>query len=221
MAAETTTVLAEGSRLTQSGAILSDLEILERLIADEERCIFVSPLIDPMVQLGPSSLDVRLGSKVTVTRAFSATHIDLTAAKEQVRGQVARYSEVRNVTSDAPFVLHPGEFALGETLEFLRLPKDIAARLEGRSSFGRLGIQVHATAGFVDPGFEGPLTFELMNSGRLPVRLKPGLRLAQLCFFPIHNVQVTYPDKPYTKYGGTLGVDLTRIDEDPEIPESR
>jgi len=200
-------------------AILSDLKILERLVAEDDKCIFVSPLIDPSTEIGPSSLDVRLGTELVITRTTSSTHIDLTVSKGEVERQVKEYSAHWRVRPEDTFVLHPGEFALAETLEFIRLPRDIAARLEGRSSVGRLGLQVHATAGFVDPGFEGVLTFELINSGRLPVRLRPGIRLGQLCFFHVDDVQVPYGDRPSNKYGGRLGVELTKIYEDPEIPE--
>jgi dCTP deaminase len=99
----------------------------------------------------------------------------------------------------------------------MRLPRDIAGRLEGRSSLGRLGLQVHATAGFVDPGFEGILTFELINSGKLPVRVFPGMRLGQICFFRVPDVQALYQKKRLSKYAGGLGVVFTQIQNDPEI----
>jgi len=112
-------------------------------------------------------------------------------------------------------VMHPGEFVLASTLEYFRLPRDLAGRLEGRSSLGRLGLQVHATAGFVDPGFHGNLTFELINSGSLPVRIAPGFRLGQMCFFPVQNVQVPYEGK----YAGSISAEASRIEEDSEIPD--
>ena len=121
------------------------------------------------------------------------------------------------IRPDGHVVLHPGEFTLASTLEFFRLPRDIAGRLEGRSSLGRLGLQVHATAGFVDPGFEGTLTFELINSGKLPLKISPGVRLGQICFFRVAEVQVGYLDKVNSKYGGRLGTEISRIHEDPEI----
>ena len=113
-------------------------------------------------------------------------------------------------------MLHPGEFALASTLEYISLPLDIAGRLEGRSSIGRLGLQVHATAGFVDPGFYGTLTFELINSGRIPLTLSPGERLGQICFFRVLDVQVGYADKLYAKYFGSHGVELSKKHADPE-----
>ena len=198
--------------------LLSDLEILQRLVADGERCIFVSPLIDPMNQLGPSSLDLHVGADLSVTRTIESTHIDLNTTKEEVKRQIGEYFQVRRIEHGGPFVLHPGEFTLASTLEYIRLPKDIAARLEGRSSFGRLGLQIHATAGFVDPGFEGTLTFELINSGKLPVKLRPGIRLGQICFYKVERVQVGYMEKLNSKYGRKYHVELSRVDGDPEIP---
>jgi dCTP deaminase len=202
----------------RSAGLLSDLQIMERLVAPDERCVFVSPIIDLVDQLGPSSLDVRLGTEFVTTRSSGMTHIDLRpAAGSAVKQALGEYSVMRQIPLSGRFVLHPGEFALGHTLEFIRLPRDIAARLEGRSSLGRMGIQIHATAGYVDPGFEGALTFELMNSGKLPVSLSPGIRLGQLCFFEVEPVEVPYLKKRYSKYGGRLGVESARVFEDPEI----
>lgn len=196
--------------------LLSDLEILERLVAEEPYLVFVSPLIDPTTQLGPSSLDLRLGLDLVTTRVIASTHIDLTAGKQKLNEQKSRYMRKVRLRPNDDFVLHPGEFVLASTLEFIRLPMDIAGRLEGRSSLGRLGLQVHATAGFVDPGFEGSLTFELINSGKLPVKIFPGIRLGQLCLFKIKDVQVPYTKKSHSKYA-RLGVELTHIENDPEI----
>jgi dCTP deaminase len=101
--------------------------------------------------------------------------IDLRQESSQLALDVKRHYVKYRVGPADDFVLHPGEFTLGSTLEYLKLPLDIAGRLEGRSTFGRLGLQVHSTAGFVDPGFEGVLTFEFMNIGKLPLQLSPGL----------------------------------------------
>lgn len=199
-----------------SYGLLSDVQILERLVATDEKCIFISPLVNPSAQLGPSSLDLHLGTELCTTRITNATHIDLTE-KDTVESQLADYYKKRRVTPPDNFVLHPGEFALASTLEFIKLPIDIAGRLEGRSSLGRLGLQVHATAGFVDPEFMGTLTFELINAGRLPLKISPGLRLGQICFFNVTEVQVGYMSKTNSKYGGKLGVEPSRIYDDPEI----
>jgi dCTP deaminase len=178
---------------------------------------FVTPLIDPVVQLGPSSLDVRLGTELRTTRTVSVTHVDLTKNVEELQRRIADYFEPQRAASGEEFVLHPGQFALAATLEYIRLPPDIAGRIEGRSSFGRLGLQVHATAGFIDPGFEGTLTFELINAGNLPTSFSPGLRLGQVCFFGIKAAEIPYMSKAHGKYGGRLSVETSRIAQDPKI----
>ncbi|MCG8409018.1 MAG: dCTP deaminase [Phycisphaerales bacterium] len=204
------------------GTLLSDLEILDRITRiDNDSCIFITPLIDPDVQLGPSSLDVRLSTKLEVPVTLDVTHIDLAVRRQadSVKARVERNFQSRAIEPEGRFVLHPGEFSLGSTLEFIRLPCDIAARLEGRSSIARLGLEVHSTAGFVDPGYEGELTFELKNVGRLPVVLRPGLRVAQLCFFRLSNVERPYNSKPHQKYGGSVGPRRSGIDKDPELSQ--
>lgn len=201
-------------------SLLTDLEILERLVeSNDEKCIFISPLIHPGIQLGPSSLDIHLGTEMTSTQISSNESIDLTKNKAQLESIVDRYTIKKQIGPGDHYVLHPGEFTLASTLEYIKLPLDIAGRLEGRSSIGRLGLQVHATAGFVDPGFEGTLTFEFINSGKLPLIVKPGLRLGQICFFKTNQVQVGYMDKPGSKYGGHMGTESSRIYHDPEIGE--
>lgn len=198
--------------------LLSDIQIMRRLVEEDEQCIFVSPLVNPAAQIGPSSLDVHLGVEIKVPIAADETHVDLTKTETNAsRGMKPSHVRVLRLGVDGAFVLHPGEFTLASTLEFIRLPRDIAARLEGRSSLARLGVSVHATAGFVDPGFEGQLTFELTNVSKLPVRLKPGLRLAQLCFFKISACQVPYDVRKHSKYGGAFGPVLSKIDEDSEF----
>jgi len=200
-------------------SILSDLEILKRLVDEPKKRIFVSPLIDPRRQIGPSSLDLRLGFEFVGTRALQVTHIDLASkrAGNDLSERKEQYFERQRLDLDETYVLHPGAFLLASTLEFIRLPGDIAGRLEGRSSLGRLGLQVHATAGFVDPGFEGVLTFELINSGKLPVTVFPGMRLGQICFFHLRDVEVPYRKKGGDKYAGGLGVLFTQVENDPEI----
>lgn len=198
-------------------ALLSDIEILKRLVSEsDDECIFISPLLKPIEQIGPASLDLRLGSELIVMNNIALSEIDLTSLdKELLRRQIEKYSKKIWIKPDEYFVLHPGEFTLAQTLEYIRLPKDIAGRLEGRSSFGRLGLQIHCTAGFIDPQFKGNLTFELINSGRLPLKLRPGIRLGQICFFKVKNVQVGYTDKPFSKYSGTLGVSESKLPDDP------
>jgi dCTP deaminase len=184
------------------------------LVAEDPDCVFVSPLINPALQLGPSSLDLHLGSELSKISAEDCAHLDLTE-KQNLRRDLDRLSRIRRIGPQEKFVLHPGEFALGSTLEFFRLPNHIAGRLEGRSSLGRLGLQIHATAGFVDPGFAGTLTFELINSGDLPLKIAPGLRVGQICFFRMSAAECGYLEKVSSKYGGAFGVRTSRFFDDP------
>ncbi|MEY4435012.1 MAG: hypothetical protein RIR16_1052, partial [Actinomycetota bacterium] len=116
------------------------------------------------------------------------------------------------VAPDEPFILHPGEFVLGSTYEFVSLPDNIAARLEGKSSLGRLGLLTHSTAGFVDPGFKGHVTLELSNVATLPIKLWPGMKIGQLCFFQLSSPSETpYGSAKYSnRYQGQRGPTASR-----------
>jgi dCTP deaminase len=149
---------------------LSDGTIM-RLV--REGRIRIDPWDESLVQ--PASVDLRLGGSFRVFHNHRASAIDL-------RDPPDNLSEEVKVGKDEAFVIHPGEFVLGRTLEWVELPDDIVARIEGKSSLGRLGLIVHATAGFVDPGFKGSLTLELANLTRIPIRLYCGLPIAQLSF---------------------------------------
>ncbi|HEX5728758.1 dCTP deaminase, partial [Microbacterium sp.] len=113
---------------------------------------------------------------------------------------------------DEPFILHPGEFVLGSTFELITLPDDIAARLEGKSSLGRLGLLTHSTAGFIDPGFTGHVTLELSNVATLPIKLWPGMKIGQLCFFRLSSpTENPYGSGPYgNRYQGQRGPTASR-----------
>lgn len=203
--------------------ILNELQILARMVdPDPDRRIVVRPLIDPIQQFGPSSLDLRMGSDFKVIRTSRMTHLDPLKPLDSIELDVARYTETIAIRPGEEFVLHPGEFALASTLEYIRLPSDVAARLEGRSTWGRLGLEVHATAGFVDPGFAGALTFELKNAGKVPIPLYAGLRVAQLCFFQLGEPsRLPYSAKRYTKYAGQMGTAGSQYFRDPEYTALR
>jgi dCTP deaminase len=128
----------------------------------------------------PSSIDVRLDRFFRVFNNSRYTHIDPALQQDDLTTQV-------EPDGDEPFVLHPGEFVLGSTLEVVTLPDDLAARLEGKSSLGRLGLLTHSTAGFVDPGFSGHITLELSNVANLPITLWPGMKIGQLCMFRLSS----------------------------------
>jgi dCTP deaminase len=155
--------------------LLSDRDIRAELAAGR---VLLEPYDDEMLQ--PSSVDVRLDRYFRVFENHRYPHID--PAEEQPE-------LTREVVPDKgePFILHPGEFVLGSTYEGVTLPDDIAARLEGKSSLGRLGLLTHSTAGFIDPGFAGHVTLELSNVATLPIKLWPGMKIGQLCFFQLSS----------------------------------
>ncbi|RMH71896.1 MAG: dCTP deaminase [Actinomyces sp.] len=175
--------------------ILSDRTLRAQLDAGR---IVIDPLGDNALQ--PSSIDLRLDRWFRVFRNHTMSHID-------VKENLEELTELVSVAEDEPFILHPGEFVLGSTLERVVVPDDLVARLEGKSSLGRLGLLIHSTAGFVDAGFAGQLTLELSNVANLPITLYPGMKIGQISF-----MQMTTPaDKPYgsgelgSKYQGQVG----------------
>src|SRR3954452_3336579 len=128
----------------------------------------------------PSSIDVRLDKFFRVFDNHKYPHIDPAADQSELTREV-------EVANDETFVLHPGEFVLGSTFELVGLPDDLAGRLEGKSSLGRLGLLTHSTAGFIDPGFNGHITLELSNVANLPITLWPGMKIGQLCLFRLSS----------------------------------
>ena len=130
--------------------------------------------------LQPSSIDVRLDRFFRVFNNSAYTHIDPAVQQDELTSLV-------EAEGDSPFVLHPGEFVLGSTLEVVTVPDDLAGRLEGKSSLGRLGLLTHSTAGFIDPGFSGHITLELSNVANLPITLWPGMKIGQLCLFRLSS----------------------------------
>ena len=155
--------------------LLSDRDIRAELASGR---VVLDPLDDDMVQ--PSSIDVRIDRYFRLFDNHKYPVID--PALEQP--ELTRLVEVNH---DDAFVLHPGEFVLASTYEVVTLPDDVAARLEGKSSLGRLGLLTHSTAGFIDPGFSGHVTLELSNVATLPIKLWPGMKIGQLCFFRLSS----------------------------------
>jgi dCTP deaminase len=154
-------------------SVLSDGTIV-RLV--EAGAITIDPWDPELVQ--PASVDLRLGDSFRVFHNHRASAIDL-------REPPSNLTESITIADGDSFVIHPGEFCLGATLEYVELPDNIVARIEGKSSLGRLGLIVHATAGFCDPGWKGTLTLELNNLTRVPIKLYPGLPIAQLSFMAL------------------------------------
>jgi dCTP deaminase len=162
-----------GQAAAASTSVLSDGTIL-RLV--QEGRIRIDPWDPELVQ--PASVDLRLGDSFRVFHNHRVSGIDL-------RKPPTGLTEEVGIDPEESFVIHPGEFCLGRTLEWVELPDDIVARIEGKSSIGRLGLIVHATAGFCDPGWKGTLTLELNNLTRIPIKLYPGLLIAQLSFMTL------------------------------------
>ena len=175
--------------------LLSDRDIRAELAAGR---LGIDPFDDGLIQ--PSSVDVRLDNLFRVFNNTRYTHIDPAVRQDDLTSLV-------EPKEGEPFVLHPGEFVLGATLERCTLPDDLAGRLEGKSSLGRLGLLTHSTAGFIDPGFSGHITLELSNVANLPITLWPGMKIGQLCLLRLTS-PAEHPygsDKVGSKYQGQRG----------------
>jgi dCTP deaminase len=175
--------------------LLSDRDIVAEI---ESGRVGIDPFQPEMVQ--PSSIDIRLDRYFRVFENHRYPHID--PAIEQP--DLTRLVEPEE---DEPFILHPGEFVLASTYEVISLPDDIASRLEGKSSLGRLGLLTHSTAGFIDPGFNGHVTLELSNAATLPIKLWPGMKIGQLCMFRLSSpAEHPYGSEKYgSRYQGQRG----------------
>ncbi|MGQ0670490.1 MAG: dCTP deaminase [Actinomycetota bacterium] len=184
--------------------ILSDRSIREEIRAGR---IVIDPFEDACVQ--PSSVDLHVDGSFRVFRNSLYPYID-------VKSEMPDLTEMVEVAGGDPFILHPGEFVLGSTRERVRLPDDMVARLEGKSSLGRLGLLIHSTAGYVDPGWDGYLTLELSNVANLPITIYPGMKIGQISFFRL----TTAAERPYgskgarSKYQGQRGPTASRFFEE-------
>ncbi len=180
--------------------LLSDRDIKAEL--DSGR-IGLQPYDSQLVQ--PSSIDVRLDRYFRLFDNHKYPFID--PAEDQ-----PELTHLIEAERDEPFILHPGEFVLGSTFELVTLPDDVAARLEGKSSLGRLGLLTHSTAGFIDPGFSGHVTLELSNVATLPIKLWPGMKIGQLCFFRLSSpAEKPYGSSEYgSRYQGQRGPTASR-----------
>ncbi|MEU6895784.1 dCTP deaminase [Streptomyces sp. NPDC046557] len=180
--------------------LLSDKDIRAEIDSGRVR---IDPFDESMVQ--PSSIDVRLDRFFRVFENHRYAHID--PATEQP--DLTRMVEPEG---DEAFILHPGEFVLASTYEVISLPEDIASRLEGKSSLGRLGLVTHSTAGFIDPGFSGHVTLELSNLATLPIKLWPGMKIGQLCLFRLSSpAEFPYGSERYgSRYQGQRGPTASR-----------
>jgi dCTP deaminase len=180
--------------------ILSDRSLREAIEAGR---IVVDPFDPSTIQ--PSSIDVRVDRLFRVFRNHTAGMID-------VKVDLTDLTELVEIAPEGVFMLHPGEFVLGSTLERVAVPDDLVARIEGKSSLGRLGLLTHATAGFVDPGFTGHVTLELSNVATLPIMLWPGMKIGQLAFFRLSSsAENPYGSQGYgSHYQGQRGPTASR-----------
>ena len=166
-------------------SVLADRDIRTAL---QERRIRIDPFDEDCLQ--PSSVDLHLDRDFRVFHNHRYARID---PREEQRD----LTELTSIEGEDPFILHPGEFVLGQTLEWVELPDDLVARLEGKSSLGRLGLLIHSTAGYVDPGWKGTLTLELSNVANLPIALYFGMRIGQISFFEMSSSV----ERPYGSKG--------------------
>ncbi len=184
--------------------ILSDRTIREEIEAGRIR---IEPFDPGAIQ--PSSIDLHVDAQFRVFANSRYPYID-------VKSPMPDLTDLVEVGDGEPFILHPGEFVLGSTRERVRLPDDMVARLEGKSSLGRLGLLIHSTAGYVDPGWDGYLTLELSNVANLPITIYPGMKIGQISFFRL----TTEADRPYgsketgSKYQGQRGPTASRFFEE-------
>jgi dCTP deaminase len=184
--------------------IFSDRTI-KQAVADGK--ILIEPFDVKMVQ--PSSIDLRCAATFRVFENHRYAYIDPKAPQEDLTTAV-------DASENDPFILHPGEFVLGATLEVIGLADDVVARLEGKSSLGRIGLLIHSTAGFIDPGFKGQVTLELSNVANLPIAIYPGMKIGQVSFYELS----TPAEHPYgspgagSKYQGQSGPTPSRVHHD-------
>ena len=184
--------------------VLSDRTIKEEISSGR---IIIDPLDESCIQ--PASVDLHLDRKLLVFRNTRQAFID-------IRKDMPNLTEVEEIPDNIPFILHPGEFVLGSTSESVTLPEDVVARIEGKSSLGRLGLLIHSTAGYVDPGWSGHLTLELSNVANLPITLYFGMKIGQISFLRLS----TPADNPYgsavlgSKYQGQKEPTASRMHED-------
>lgn len=190
--------------------ILADRDILERLRRGD---IVITPAPDLDTQLQPASLDLRLGYDFQTFNYTRQALID--------PGDPATFEQLTSLAQledGERFIVHPGEFVLATTLERIEIPPDLLARLEGRSSIGRIGIVIHSTAGYVDPGFKGKITLEISNLGKIAVALYPRMRICQIAFEEMSSaVSSGYGEKRGAKYQGQDAATASRLFEDNEF----
>ncbi|MCL0043425.1 dCTP deaminase [Dehalococcoidia bacterium] len=188
--------------------ILSDRDIREEI---NNKRITIDPLDESCIQ--PASVDLHLDRKILVFRNSRRPFIDIHQSLDDL-------TEMVEIQDEVPLILHPGEFVLGSTVESIGLPGDLVARLEGKSSLGRIGLLIHSTAGFVDPGWQGNLTLELSNVANLPITLYHGMRIGQISFLRLTSAAERLYGSPElgSKYQGQTDPTASKIYQDFKSP---
>jgi len=187
--------------------VLSDRD-LKKAIASKK--IVIKPALDFKTQLGSCSIDLKLGNTFRVFEHSRYAYVD--PFKKEVREEITKEFKVK---AGQPFIIQPGDFVLGATVEYIEVPDDLTGRLEGRSSIGRLGIVIHSTAAHIECGFRGHITLELANMGKMPVALYPGMRICSVSFEQLTTAaEVPYYKKKNAKYAGQKGPNESKIHEE-------
>ena len=195
--------------------ILSDRDI--RAAIDSGRVKVESSHPELFKHIHASSMDLRLGNVFKIYEHSKYAVLDPKNPKT-----FANNMRIVEVAGEDPFIMQPGEFVLGVTQETVTIPDDLVVRVEGRSSLGRLGIIIHSTAGFVDPGFSGTITLEISNLNRLPVALYPGMRVCQIAFETMSSpAETPYNMKPFSKYQGQILPEESKLSIDPEFATAK
>jgi dCTP deaminase len=185
--------------------ILSDRDIKQFM---KDGKIIIRPLDEPDVQIQPSGVDLKLGNEFRIFKISSTPYIDPKAPP-------GNYTEIIRVEDDKQFILHPGEFVLGVTKEYIKVPDELMGVMDGRSSLGRLGIVVHTTSAGINPGWEGILTLEITNVGKMPVALYPGMRICKIAFHKLTSLpERSYSAREGTKYQNQKGAEESRISDE-------
>ncbi len=187
--------------------VLSDKDIKRAL---KEGRIVITPSISEE-QINPASVDLKLGNQFRVFKHAEVTHID----PRNLNSSTNEIMKLIEINPETPFIIHPGEFVLGITHEYLKLPDDLVGRLDGKSSWGRLGIVIHSTAGTVDPGFEGKLTLEIANISKVPVCLYPGSKICKVTFDTLTSPsELPYNKRKDAKYLKQQSPEASKIGRD-------
>jgi dCTP deaminase len=180
--------------MNKQNSVINYDELIRRLESENiDDKIFITPLIDPELQVGYDSIDLRLGNEFLI---FNKTNISgINPVTEKLNDRIGEYQTKIQISMKRPLILHPHQFVLGTSLEYLRLPQDLMAYVTGRSSWARLGLVI-ATATVIHPGYIGVITLELGNIGETPIALYPSLRIAQLIFHKCKKSELKKPSRP-------------------------